>query len=193
MTSQSMNQSLIRGNEDLQPGSYPVVINSRTIAPPASYPVVISSRPIAPPAQHSMVDESIGPFFSTQAEDQIYTTKWSDGLFECFSDLASCLLCTFPCLWPVLVYETLTRLSKVQSVQQAREPEIQLPFGFKQVSTVVWVYIVATVAFLVFDQIYLTLPFYLLMCIVAYQIHGLVARHYKLLPPDGFMIFLQSF
>jgi hypothetical protein len=62
--------------------------------------LALSKMSLLPPSD--LAESSVGPFYSPEVD---YTTNFSDGLFDCFADINSCILCCFPFLWPALYSE----------------------------------------------------------------------------------------
>ena len=138
------------------------------------------------PTQVSMEEvPKTGPFYmSVEEEERLYVGRWSDGLFECFSDLGSCLLCSTPCLWPVLLFELLGRLRLAQGQR------LRLPLGLEQPTHVVWLY-AAAVAVLLF------IPHFswgagILTARILYEVYLQVADIYKLDTGNNFWAPIQA-
>ncbi|KAF4737301.1 hypothetical protein FOZ62_001823 [Perkinsus olseni] len=98
------------------------------------YPLLPLSNP---PEQMQMTEPPRGPFFSPAAERACTGGQWSDGLCDCLSDQSTCLLMIFIPLWPVLMYQILSR------AQPRQEP---YPLGLSSPEAVAWVYGAAVIA-----------------------------------------------
>ena len=78
-------------------------------------------------SEPGQVQMATGPFYSAEEEEARYTGKWSDELFHFLSHIGSCLMCSFTCFLPVLLWQVLSRLPRHEATEL-------LPLGLTRVS-----------------------------------------------------------
>ena len=143
------------------------------------------AQDIEAPVQESMPHQfETGPFYSAEDEERLYSGQWSDELFHCCSDVSSCVLCTFTCFWPVLIWNVLNRLPSGSRL---------LPLGLSSRVRVMIVYSIACVVYLVSEMHGILAIFaLLLMAVISMQIFGMVASVYKLRSPTENEAWVQA-
>ncbi|KAF4681834.1 hypothetical protein FOZ60_011520 [Perkinsus olseni] len=135
------------------------------------YPLLPLSNP---PEQMQMTEPPRGPFFSPAAERACTGGQWSDGLCDCLSDQSTCLLMIFIPLWPVLMYQILSR------AQPRQEP---YPLGLSSPEAVAWVYGAAVIAGML-NIPGLNYAGWVISVYLMYDAAGTVVRFYNIQDPN---------
>jgi hypothetical protein len=125
-----------------------------------------------------------GPFYSAEEEESRYTGNWSDELFHFLSHIGSCLMCTFVCFTPVLLWQVLSRLPRGDSMQL-------LPLGLSRVSVAALGYGLC-VAALIFLHGALALLGVIGAVVILEQTARMVMGRYKLEDPPKVELWLQA-
>lgn len=128
------------------------------------------------------VEMATGPFYSADEEQSLYTGKWSDELFHFLSHLGSCLMCTFVCFLPVLMWQVLTRLPRRGDL---------LPLGLSTVSLATTGYTLCVLAF-GFAHGIVALLGYIGAVVILEQTARMVMSRYTLTDPTKAELWLQA-
>jgi len=126
-----------------------------------------------------------GPFYSAEEEERRYTGAWSDELFHFLSHIGSCLMCSFVCFSPVLMWQVLSRLPRGEGTSDL------LPLGFTRVSLATAGYAICLLSFTFFHGP-IALCGAIGSIVILEQAARMVKSKYKLEEPNKIELWLQA-
>jgi len=123
-----------------------------------------------------------GVYYSAEEEERTYTGRWSDEVFHFLSHPGSCLMCSFLCFWPVLLWQILSRLP--------RNAEL-LPLGLTRVSLATSGYAACLLACVLLHGP-LALAGFVGSAVILEQTARLVMGRYQIAEPSKVELWLQA-